>query len=287
MIKPKWGGRRAAGGDKGLAEPDRDPCPTPSVYPDEWIVPLWAPQLTQKQRFFWSGPPAHRNSPYREAMRTPLSHCSFCLPLGIGLSLQCGCLETRVVRQSFEGLRGIADAPRDPDDANTTAAARGTRYAIQLRSFAGHDGLDQAFAFSTALRETGQIPGIWFINRGEQVVVYAGALPPPRQRRRQGQPQTRPRRPLRGRPPVPPGRDGGHRSQPRGRRRPVGSAAAPRHAVARGRDSSTPTRRRTFASVPKPGPPSCAKRPGWTCTTFWATTSPTSAWASSTPPLTT
>ena len=94
--------------------------------------------------------------------------------LGLGVSIPSGCVETRVVRSSFDGLREIADPPRDPDDANTPAAARGTRYAIQLRSFTGADGLEQAFAFSTALRETGQIPGIWFIDRGEQVVVYAG-----------------------------------------------------------------------------------------------------------------
>jgi len=83
------------------------------------------------------------------------------------------CVETRVSSPRWDRLREIADPPREAGDAGP-ATARGTRYAIRLRSFTGRDRLEQAFAFSSALRETGQVPGIWFINRGSAATVYAG-----------------------------------------------------------------------------------------------------------------
>lgn len=83
------------------------------------------------------------------------------------------CVETRVVSTRWDRLREIADPPPAASDGPPTAA-RGTRYAIRLRAFRGEERLEQAYAFSSALRETGQIPGIWFINRGEETVVYAG-----------------------------------------------------------------------------------------------------------------
>ncbi len=90
--------------------------------------------------------------------------------------LPIGCVETRVTNPRWDRLREIADPPRDAGGAGSSAAAaaRGRRYAIELRSFTGDDRLKESYAFSTALRETGQVPGIWFIDRGDKAVVYAG-----------------------------------------------------------------------------------------------------------------
>jgi len=100
-----------------------------------------------------------------------------CVPVLIAAfttSLAAGCIETRVSSPRWERLREIADPPSNTDNPGSPAASRGTRYAIRLRSFTGDDRLEQSYAFSSALRDTGQIPGIWFIDRGDEAVVYAG-----------------------------------------------------------------------------------------------------------------
>lgn len=88
-------------------------------------------------------------------------------------ALTSGCVETRVSSPRWDRLRDIADPPRGSDDGSP-AAAYGTRYAIQLRTFTGDNRLKEAYNFAAALRETGQIPGIWFTNLGDKTVVYAG-----------------------------------------------------------------------------------------------------------------
>ncbi len=98
---------------------------------------------------------------------------AFFLFLALLPALTSGCVQTRVSSPRWEKMREIADPPRGSADGSP-AAARGTRYAIQLRTFSGDDRLQQAYSFAAALRETGQIPGIWFTNLGDKTVVYAG-----------------------------------------------------------------------------------------------------------------
>ncbi len=90
-----------------------------------------------------------------------------------------GCVEERVVKQSWGGLRRVAD-PKPGDGGAGGAAGGGPRtWAIELQRFNGDDKLMEAYAFSRALRETDQVADVWFLNRGDTAVVYTGRFTQP------------------------------------------------------------------------------------------------------------
>ncbi len=89
------------------------------------------------------------------------------------------CVEIRTTSPRWDKLREIADPPAHAGGDNTRGPRGGT-YAIKLHTLTGRDRLKQAHAFCAALRETGQIPGIWFVSRGDETTVYAGRFRNPK-----------------------------------------------------------------------------------------------------------
>lgn len=86
-----------------------------------------------------------------------------------------GCVETRVVSSSWDGLREIADPP--PQNDADGRRVRGQAFAVELATFTGQDRLQQAFDFANLARTDAQIADVWFVDRVEDAVVYAGRYP--------------------------------------------------------------------------------------------------------------
>lgn len=91
------------------------------------------------------------------------------------VAMTIGCVETRVIKQSWPGLRELGDAPRDEDAGERRV--RGQAWAVELERFAGPDRLSEAYAFAQDVRTDAQIADVWFINRGDEVIVYSGRYP--------------------------------------------------------------------------------------------------------------
>ncbi len=83
-----------------------------------------------------------------------------------------GCMETRVVSSSWDSLREIADPP--PESQSDGRRVRGQAYAVELATFTGRDRLQLAFDFANLARTDAQIADVWFVDRSEDAVVYAG-----------------------------------------------------------------------------------------------------------------
>lgn len=95
------------------------------------------------------------------------------LPLGLS-----ACVEVSRSSPRWDRLRQeLGDAPRT--DAAPGQPRRGQQYAVRLRAFGGGQRIERAFAFARRVRETGQIPALWFVNQGDEAVVYAGRFPRP------------------------------------------------------------------------------------------------------------
>lgn len=118
-------------------------------------------------------------------MHYPLNHLSkikrpprIIAPVFVGLlmtALTTGCIETREVSSSWDSLRQIADPP--PQETSDGRRVRGQAFAVELKTFTGTDRLQQAFDFSNVVRADAQIADVWFVDRGEDAVVYAGRYP--------------------------------------------------------------------------------------------------------------
>lgn len=88
------------------------------------------------------------------------------------LFLTAGCVETRVVSSSWDSLREIADTP--PEDREGGRRVRGQAFAVELATFAGRDRLQESFDFANRVRTDAQVADVWFVERGQEAVVYAG-----------------------------------------------------------------------------------------------------------------
>jgi len=110
-------------------------------------------------------------------------------PLLVGLAsllvllFTVGCVETRVVSSSWDSLRQIADAPPEQDQAGRRV--RGQAFAVELAVFTGRDRMQESFDFAHRARSEAQIADVWFVERGDDAVVYAGRY------RRQDQPEAK------------------------------------------------------------------------------------------------
>lgn len=82
-----------------------------------------------------------------------------------------GCVETREVGGTWHRWRELADPPRE---AGSDPQSRGQAWAVELETFTGRDRLSEAFAFSNQVRGAGQIADVWFVDRGQDAVVYTG-----------------------------------------------------------------------------------------------------------------
>lgn len=82
-----------------------------------------------------------------------------------------GCVESRVVGGTWERWRELGDAPNEPGD---TGIRRGQAYAVELARFEGGNRMTEAFNFAQDVRTSGQIPGVWSLDNGRTVIIYAG-----------------------------------------------------------------------------------------------------------------
>lgn len=94
------------------------------------------------------------------------------------LLLIAGCkTEKRVVSSSWDSLRNVSD-PSDSENLAAGEASRAPRgWAIELEQFSGNQRLKQAYSFAAEIRESGQIPDVWFDDQQGVATVYVGRFP--------------------------------------------------------------------------------------------------------------
>lgn len=115
-------------------------------------------------------PPCHLSK-----IERPLRVVASAFAVLLVAAITTGCMETRVVSSSWDSLREIADPP--PQETADGRRVRGQAFAVELKKFSGTDRLQQAFDFSNVVRTDAQIADVWFVDRGDDAVVYAGRYP--------------------------------------------------------------------------------------------------------------
>ncbi|MBB6428725.1 hypothetical protein [Algisphaera agarilytica] len=80
-----------------------------------------------------------------------------------------------MVSSSWDSLRELADPPTE--QGKDGRRVRGQAFAVELQTLEGTDRLQLAYDYANVVRTQAQIADVWFVDRGQDAVVYAGRYP--------------------------------------------------------------------------------------------------------------